>query len=90
MRDKTDEEIKAEREAAVAMATDRFGKAVVIIDSFFEGAPHDAKPLWFIGKSLQLLSAADCVYFCKGWENYRGCIVERTCAALYGVKILEG
>ena len=47
MRDKTDEEIKAERAKIVKAVTERFGE-VEVIDSFFESAPHDAKPLWFL------------------------------------------
>lgn len=42
MRNKADEEIKAERLAIVARVTELSGE-VEVIDSFFEGAPHDAK-----------------------------------------------
>ena len=58
MRDKTDKEIKAERAKIVEAVTERFGE-VEVIDSFFESAPHDAKPLWFLGKSLELLSSRE-------------------------------
>lgn len=60
-----------------------------LIDSFFQSAPVDARPLWFLGKSLELLSTADCVYFAPGWENYRGCKIEHLCAEQYGIKIIE-
>lgn len=36
-----------------------------MIDSFFQNAPADARPLWFLGKSLELLSTADIAYFAK-------------------------
>ena len=65
MRDKTDEEIKKERERAIEEVKKKFNDDVKIIDSFFEGAPHDAKPLWFLGESLRKLSDADVAYFCK-------------------------
>lgn len=29
---------------------------VEVIDSFFKDAPVDARPLWFLGKSIELLS----------------------------------
>lgn len=86
MRDKTDEEIKAEREKAIKELESELGEKVQVLDSFFEGAPHDAKPLWFLNKSLELLSQADIAYFCKGWENYRGCRIENTCAIEYGIE----
>ena len=56
MRDKTDEQIKKERERAVKAIEEKIGEQVEIIDSFFEKAPHNAKPLWFLGKSFELLS----------------------------------
>ena len=87
MRDKTDEEIKAERVKIVKEVTERFGE-VEVIDSFFESAPHDAKPLWFLGKSLELLSIADCAYFVECWKDYRGCKIEHECAVQYGIDIV--
>ena len=85
MRDKTDEEILAVRMKAKAEVEKMFGEEVEVIDSFFQGAPHDAKPLWFLGKSLQLLSTADIAYFAEGWHMYRGCRMEYNCATEYGI-----
>jgi len=94
MRDKTDEQIEAERNAAIKSAKDALGETQIeVIDSFFKNAPHDAKPLWFLGKSFELLSTADVVYFCKDWEKYRGCKMEHEAAKQYledtGVRILH-
>ena len=88
MKDKTDEEIKEERVKAINSAKEMLGEDVEVIDSFFENAPHDARPLWFLGKSLELLSTADVVYFANGWDKYRGCKIEHTCAKEYGIKII--
>lgn len=87
MRDKTNEEIKAEREKAISEVEKIYGKKVEVIDSFFENAPHNANPLWFLGKSLELLSTADVAYFCDGWKDYRGCRIENDCCHEYGVEI---
>ena len=84
MRGKTDEEIKEERAKAIEKASELVGEPVEVIDSFFEKAPAGAKPLWFLGKSLELL--ADVVYFAPGWEDARGCIIEHDCAIAYGFK----
>ena len=89
MNGKTNEEIEAVREKAIASATDMLGESVEVIDSFFKDAPHDAKPLWFLGKSLELLSNADVAYFAKGWENARGCRIEHECAIEYGIDLIE-
>ena len=74
MKGKTDEEILREREQAVTEAKKYLEEnglqgEVKVIDSFFQNAPADARPLWFLGKSLELLSTADLVYFAKDWEN---------------------
>lgn len=89
MKDLSNEEIKAEREKAIALLKEKYGEDIEIIDSFFEDAPHDAKPLWFLGKSIELLSTADIAYFCKGWEKARGCKIENACAIEYGLKVIE-
>ena len=89
MKDKTNEQIEAERKRAVeTIKKEYFDDEVEIIDSFFKGAPHDAKPLWFLGKSFELLSTADVAYFIKGWDKYRGCKMEHTAALEYGIRVI--
>lgn len=85
MRDKTNEEILAVRNEAKAEIENALKEKVEVIDSFFQNAPHEAKPLWFLGKSLELLSTADVAYFAEGWQDYRGCRIEHTCAQEYGI-----
>lgn len=89
MRGKTNEEILAVRQMAIESAERHLGENVEVIDSFFQNAPADAKPLWFLGKSLELLSGADVAYFAKGWEEARGCRIENTCAIEYGIDVIE-
>ena len=102
MSDKTDEQIQAERQRAISTAQ-RYVDAqlgvpegerkIEVIDSFFKGAPHDVKPLWYLGKSFELLSTADIVFFVKGWDQYRGCKMENKAAPEYlepaGAVIIE-
>ena len=86
MRDKTDEEIKAEREEALKKVNDTFIEDMEEINSFFEGEPKvKTIPLFVLGKSIELLSEADIIVFCKGYENYRGCKIEELCAKEYGI-----
>lgn len=89
MRGKKDEEILAERKKAIESAERNLGEPVEVIDSFFQNAPADARPLWFLGKSLELLSTADIAYFAKGWEDARGCRIENQCAIEYGIEVIE-
>lgn len=89
MNGKTDEEIKKEREKAIEYVERLLGEKVEVIDSFFEKAPIGAKPLWFLGKSIELLSNANVVYFVKGWKEARGCRIEHQCAVQYGIDRIE-
>ena len=89
MKGKTDEQILAERERAIEAAKELVGEEVEIIDSFFQAAPADAKPLWFLGKSLELLSSADVAYFAPGWNQFRGCKIAHECEVHYGIDRIE-
>lgn len=89
MKDKTNDEILKEREKAIAAAREYLEDDIEVIDSFFKDAPHDAKPLWFLGKAIELLSTADVAYFAKGWDNARGCKIEHDCAVAYGINMIE-
>lgn len=89
MKDKTDNEILAERKKAIKKAEEKLGEPVEVIDSFFQSAPADVRPLWFLGKSLELLSTADVAYFADGWTEARGCRVEHLCAVEYGIDIIH-
>ena len=46
------------------------------------------RPLCFLAKSLENMCLCDAVYFVEGWENARGCRIERAAAEAYGIKIL--
>lgn len=89
MRGKTNEEILAVREKAIESAERNLGEKVEVIDSFFQDAPTDANPLWYLAKSIELLSTADVAYFAKGWEDARGCRIENACAIEYGLDVIE-
>lgn len=77
---KTDKEIEEERLSIVSKISETVDEPFEVIDSFFKSAPHDAKPLWILRKSIELLSTADLAYFAKGWETARSCIIEQSCA----------
>lgn len=88
MKGKSDEEILKARKLAVERAARILEGPIEVIDSFFQGAPAEAKPLWFIGKSIQLMADADAVVFVEGWEDACGCKIEHECAVQYGIPII--
>ena len=83
MQGKSIEEIFAEREEAAKKATSLVKRDMEVIDSYIQDAPEGAKPLWFLGKSLELMADADVVYFAEGWQKARGCQLEYECARAY-------
>ena len=45
-------------------------------------------PLCFLAKSLENMANCHTAYFCKGWENARGCRVEHDAAKAYGLTVI--
>lgn len=88
MKDKTDEEIKKERQEIIDAIVDEYGKDIEIIDNYLEGAPAAPNLAWFLGKSIELLSTADGAFFARGWKDARGCKIEHEVAEEYGIDIL--
>ena len=83
MNGKTNEEIENERDSIIDRL--RENECVEIIDSFFNDKPYEASPLWYLGESIKLMSEADVVFFCNGWQTARGCQIEHDCALEYGI-----
>ena len=88
MKGKSDGVILQQRKQAIKEAEELLKEPVEVIDSFFQNAPAEARPLWFLGKSLELLSTADIAYFADGWQDARGCKIEHECAVQYGIKAI--
>ena len=83
MNGKTTEEIENERNYIIERL--RENESVEIIDSFFKDKPYESSPLWYLGESIKLMSEADVVFFCNGWQTARGCQIEHDCALEYGI-----
>lgn len=82
MKGLSEKEIKSNREKAIRKIKSLYGNDAEIIDSFIEG---EGNSLWFLGKSIELLSTADVAYFLKGWNKARGCRIEYMCPSNYGI-----
>ena len=88
MRGKSDEEIITIRLQVIEAVKQYTGEDIEVIDSFFQNAPVEARPLWFLGKSLELLSTADIAVFVDDWDFYRGCKIENICCQSYDIEYL--
>lgn len=92
MRGLKDEEILKAREEIRKKAEKEIGEPVELIDSFIKEYPGEINksvPVYYLGKSIQLLSQADIAYFGGDWRNARGCLIEHEVARQYGIKIIE-
>ena len=92
MRGLSDEQILKAREEIRERVSQRVDEDVEIIDSFISDYPGEINkqiPVWYLGKSIQLLSQADIAYFGGDWSNARGCKIEHSIAEAYGIEIVE-
>lgn len=95
MAGKTKEEIISTRERAIAVLKER---GYEIINTLFTDEWYsqesmkergvENRPLCFLAKSLENMSLCHAAYFCKGWENTRGCRIEHEVAKAYGMTII--
>lgn len=62
----------------------------IVLESYFgsefENSTVQNKGLLYLGESLKLMAQADLVYFCKGWQKARGCVIEHQAADAYGIE----
>lgn len=92
---KDKEEIIETREKAMRFLE---SKGYEVVNTWFTDEWYDHKnmeargvvqiPLCFLAKSLENMSLCHVVYFCKGWENARGCRIEHEAAKAYGLDII--
>lgn len=95
MAGRTEEEIVATRDRAIEELQSR-GYAIVntlFTDEWYNDEQMRERgveqiPLCFLAASLQNMSLCHTAYFCKGWENTRGCKIEHDAALAYGLEII--
>ena len=95
MAGKTDQEIVEARERAMCALRD---KGYMVVNTLFTDEWYGKEsmekrgvvqvPLCFLAKSLENMSLCHTAYFCKGWENARGCKIEHDAATAYGLHII--
>lgn len=95
MAGKTEEEIVATREKAISALKARGFEIVntLFTDEWYSKESMTSRgvvqiPLCFLAKSLENMSLCHAAYFCKGWENARGCRIEHEAAKAYGLEII--
>ena len=92
---KTDKEIVETREKAIKVLETKGYEVVntLFTDEWYNHENMEKRgvvqiPLCFLAKSLESMSLCHAAYFCKGWENARGCRIEHDAAVAYGLDII--
>ena len=92
----TAEEINEVKSEAIKVLDEIYGSSYQIKDTFFHFDDERLKTegvtnisLFYLAASLEVMSQCDGVYFCEGWRNNRGCVIEHQAAELYGVEIIK-
>lgn len=95
MAGKTNAEIVSARDRAIRVLRE---KGYEIVNTLFTDERYSKEkmeergvvqiPLCFLAKSLENMSLCHAAYFCKEWENARGCRIEHEAAKAYGLEIL--
>ena len=89
MRGLTDEMIKANREKMHKIAEIVFDQELEVIPSYISQDPPEGAmaPMWYLGRSIQLMSEADYyigVNMPYGYSN--ACVIENDVAVTYGLQ----
>ena len=92
---KTNAEIVSARDRAIRVLREKGYEVVntLFTDEWYSKEKMEERgvvqiPLCFLAKSIENMSLCHAAYFCKGWENARGCRIEHEAAKAYGLDII--
>lgn len=95
MADKSEHEIVTTRERAIRALESQGYETVntLFTDEWYSKEAMEKRgvvqiPLCFLAKSLENMSLCHAAYFCKGWEEARGCRIEHEAAKAYGLTVI--
>ncbi len=88
MKGLTLEEIQRNRIAAV-VRLEEAGHTVVDFVVTDEPPADSNAALHCLGQSFQIMATCDAVLFLEGWQNARGCRMERAACEAYDIKVME-
>ena len=95
MAGRSDEQIKTDMEWVSSYIKGEY-PAAEILDSFIDEMPpphpitwQRASGLWYLGKSLEIMSQARLAVFVDDWQEARGCVLEHAAATAYGIPTMQ-
>ena len=87
MKGRTEDAIKESMKKMHKIAEAVFGEELEVIDSYIPGNAPDAanRPVWYLGKSIQMMSEADYFIGIRGTYEFNGCDIEARVAVEYDI-----
>jgi len=92
MKGKEKEEIEEMIEEMKKIARYEFGPNIEFINTIVQDKPPyetNNQAIWYLGKSIELLSQCQILACLKDIDNYNGCFIEKEIAKRYGLQVLE-
>lgn len=94
MKSKSTEQVRVEMNKAFKQIKEKLPEAE-LIDSIIDGADKnialkgDDIAMWYLAKSIELMSDADMVFFIGNYKEFRGCSIEWEVAKKYSKVCVE-
>ena len=91
MRGRTDQEIAGAitiAKSKLAKMAEENNEVIEYVDNFVSMRDvTDIKnpAMYCLGGAIQKISKCDVIYFCPGWQEARGCVIEHQVAVSYGL-----
>lgn len=87
MKNRTEENIRKSMEKMHKIAEIMFDQELEVIPTFIEDNPPEntKQPVWYLGKSIELMAEADYFIGIEWNEYFKGCNAERSIASDYGI-----
>jgi Asp-tRNA(Asn)/Glu-tRNA(Gln) amidotransferase A subunit family amidase len=86
MKGKSTEQIRNERESAVAKME---AEGHEVVDTVFDDFDADAPPLKYLARAIDVMADCEGVVFIGDWTDARGCRIEHEAAVMYDKAVIE-
>lgn len=92
MKNRKKEEIENTIELMKDTAKKELGNEVEFINTIVQDKPPyetNNQAIWYLGKSIEILSQCQVIICLKDIDNYNGCFIEKEIAKRYGLQVIE-
>ena len=92
MRDRDLEDIHADMVTITNFISFQLDEEYELINTLIDDEPPvdiDDPGVWYLGRSISMLSEADLVAFDSSWREARGCIIEHMVCSLYNIPYVD-